>query len=617
MKIDRKNAMKIWEELNGKSVMATDFAGREINKSSYEQKNSKFGWTLTCLLPRSAGGKEVTENFLCVHMDTASEKGEDFPFFVAADKKYEILCDDDNEWVIEEAHDSESIAEQEAKVAAAMEKWDEIFGSEYDKAKDFCGRIIHKNEYITDSEFAWKIAPYVDSKPTEGKNVYIAHVLSVDEALGKTAFKANGKNYTLNKDNGAYYFKAIEIKPPKKAFSIRNPYDLKTEIDTIKSVCSAGENEMLDFLVIRAVTLPTCPASLAQGVSKTVSKILSESAGVPLACEISEMCDEQGARYMFITYRFAASGPADFERIFLGAQLLNTYVPLITSSFGLVEFKIYNHALFVNRAHVSFPVGLLSGYYPEFKALMDSIYGSAYGYYEGEPRTTLFVSNFIVYNVKFLSDMHPQGETIYFTEVYMVEHNYVEPEVSLTLQKMLAGEPENSEPSIIENEQAEPCDEPEKEDLSEPATEETVESDEPSTENEEAAEEGQSDVEEAPVTEESPIESEITDEADEGYEAEGNNAENGASIEPIIEENIGDKDDTEEEIAPQTEEISDENINDESQTEEAEEKSKVLETPIGEQLSMAFPPLDEETPDGSDDDDDGDGVFTLDLDSLD
>ena len=573
---DRKNALKIWEEHYGKSVEATDFTGRKINKSAYDQRNSKFGWAVTLVLPRSAGGKETDENLICVHMDTAFEKADEFPFFVANDKKYEILCDDDNEWVIDEAHDSESIAEQEARTAAAMEKWDEIFGADYGKAKDFCGRIIHKDEYNTESEFAWRIAPYVDSKPTEGKNAYIANILSVEEALGKTAFKANGRSYALNKDNGAYYFKAVEVKPPKKVYDIKNPYDLKNDIDAIISACS-GDNEMLDFLVIRAVSLPSCTASMAEGVSKTVAKILGEACGTPLASEISEMCDEQGSRYMFMTYRFTATGPADFERVFLAAQLVNTYAPLLTSTFGLSELKLYNHALFVNRAHVSFPVGLLSGYYPEFKALMDSIYGSAYGFYEGEPQTTLFVSNFIVFNVAFLSEMHPQGQTVYFTDLYMVEHNLVIPEVSERLQKMLMGVPENEE------------------------NEETV----------------------APVTEETPIIEELPEETE--APAEELEKELEKELDEEIDEEIVDEIVDE---APKEENADEESVNEPCiapVTDEMFEAEGIPNAddgiPEGEQMTLDIDDEPQEDSNGDDDGDedegDDDGVFTLDLDSLD
>lgn len=458
MQMDRKNALKIWEETFGHAVEASDFSGRKINKSAYGQRSSKFGWVVALLLPKSEGGRETKDNYICLHIDSAAEKGDDFPFFNVCDKKYRLTNENDQgKWVIEEALDSESLAEQEAKIAAAMEKWDILFGSRYSKAKDFCGREIHKSDYGTDSEFAWKTAPYVDSKPMDNKNCYIAHTLSVEEATGKTAFKANGKNYTLNKDSGAYFFKAVEAKPPKKVFDIKNPYDVNARISEIKAANSgADENAMLNVLVIRAVTKAGCSAVDAENIANSVSMILKEGIGEWLSMELSDMADEHGVRYMFFTYRFLTPTPAELEKVFSGAQLLNTYSLMLLNSLGLDEFKIYDYACFVNRTQLRYPMTLLCGFYPQLKALMDSVYGSAYGYYPGENATTLYVSHFIVFNVPSLASMHPENATQYFTEAEMVEHNSFDQEVSGKLFRMLSGESENAAESVCEPDLSEP-----------------------------------------------------------------------------------------------------------------------------------------------------------------
>lgn len=443
MQIDRKNALKVWETAFGKVVEAVDFTGRKINKSAYDQKSSKFGWVVSYKLPKTQGGRDNTENLLCLHVETASEKGEEFPFFVANDRKYRIsesTEDAGDKWVIEEALDDESLAEKEAKNAVAIEKWEMMFGSEYEKAMDFCGRKIHKSEYNTDSEYAWKIAPYVDSKPMENKNFYIAHVKSVEEAMGKTAFKANGKSFTLNKDNGAYYFKSIESKPPKRTFDVKNPYDVAKRLNEIRESYSENSGTMLDFVVIRAVTKAGCNSTSAAAITDTVSMILRESIGEWLSTELSEMIDDGGARYMFITYRFISPQPSDFERIFEGARLLMTYAPVLLDALGLEEMKAYNYAMYVDNAHLKYPVGMLSAHYPQLRLLMDSIYASAYGYYTGESITTLYVSHFIVYNVAALSEAHPEDATQYYTEAEMVEHNVPVAEVSAALVAMLSGE---------------------------------------------------------------------------------------------------------------------------------------------------------------------------------
>ena len=90
----------------------------------------------------------------------------------------------------------------------ALELWEGLYDKNVE-ATDFAGRQMHKSEFCTDSEYAWKLAPYVSEKPMENRNVYAANVLTVEEAFGKTEFKANGKNFTLNKENGTYRFREI------------------------------------------------------------------------------------------------------------------------------------------------------------------------------------------------------------------------------------------------------------------------------------------------------------------------------------------------------------------------------------------------------------------------
>lgn len=447
MIIERKIALKIWESAFGKKVDATDFSGRKMNKSAYGQKNSKLGWTLCTLLPRCAGGREEDENLICVHTETALEKGESFPFFVAADKKYEITCDDENEWIIVLASDSVSIAEQEAKTNAARDTWDEFFG-DVEEATDFCGRKIIKSEYMTDSPYAWKILPYVEGRAAEGKNAYIASLLTESEALGKTAFKANGKNYTLNKDNGSYYFKEIVIKPQPKAFDIRNPYDFSLELDKIISEDNGIDLEMLDFVVVKAHTLSDKVASLVSAVSK----ILCDALGDDMRREVISRAENEGKVKLNIIYRHSVKTPAEVEKIFLAAQLLNTYVPLICQKLDIEELKIYNHAVRINKADVYLSADNLAMRYPEFKAFICSIADSI-SFYADEPSKTMFASNFVVYNVPSLLEAHPQSSTEYYTEIYMVEHNCQDEEVKVLLQNMLAGEPQNepNEPPVSEN----------------------------------------------------------------------------------------------------------------------------------------------------------------------
>lgn len=566
---EHKIALKLWEELYGKSVEAVDFTGRKMNKSAYEQKNSKLGWTVSCLLPRSVGGKTTLDNLTCMHIKTAEEKGEEFPCFIAADKKYGIACDEQTgRYIIEEVNDSESIAENEARTRAAIELWDGVFG-EAETAVDFAGREIHKNEYASDGAYSWRLAPYVESKPMEQKNVYIANIVTAEEAIGRTAFKANGKSFTLNKENGGYYFKELAPKPPKKEYDVKNPYDVAKKINEICTFNSNGDSVMLDFITIRAVTYGGASASDAQNVTDTVNAILSDCGCAPFGCEVSETADELGARYMFITFRFQAAQPSDFEQIFSAAELLNTYATLIMSMLKLSEFKIYNYAEFVNRAHIRFSVGFLSGYYPQFAAFMDSIYKSADGFYFGEPSSTLYVANMIIVNVPALLALHPQETEMFYTPVYLAEHNYPNFSIMGAIQGVLAGVPEQTE--IPENVVV-----PEK----------TIK-----TENDNASIEPVKE-ETDDVTENGACSVWIDSEADSEEDATS-----GESCENIEAEAVIEKTETDDSCAV---EENTEKINSASETVESFERK----TPEGEQLTMAFPTIN----------DGDDGILTLELD---
>lgn len=440
MELNRKNAMKAWEDQFGKTVQAIDFAGRKIQKGAYEQKTSDYGWTLTYVVPKAEGGKFIPENIICVHVKTAEEKGDAYPMFTANEKKYGVK-DEDGKLVIEEATDSESMAEQQAKIQAAMERWEQFFG-EAESAIDFCGRKIIKSEYNTDSELAWKIAPYVTSKPTENKNAYIANIVSVEEALGKTAFKANGKNYTLNKESGAYYFKALEVKPQKKPFEVSDVDEVFERVRLCKEsyMASQGAEVWLDFIVVKIVTAPGVTSATAATLVDSISMLLKEQIGERIAFEISELVQENGSRYMVLTYRFSSPQREALERVFNGCMLLNTYAPLFFTELDLEEFKIYNYASHFDVAQVQYPITLLAEWNPELKELMTSIYQSAYGFHQNESPVTLYVSDFIVYNIESLAEMHPDGETTYYTPVRMVEHNFVFTELRTTIQNKIIGE---------------------------------------------------------------------------------------------------------------------------------------------------------------------------------
>ena len=62
MELNRETAMRLWVRDFGKVSKAIDFAGREIAKGAYNDRNSNFGWNVDHILPQSQGGKTTDSN---------------------------------------------------------------------------------------------------------------------------------------------------------------------------------------------------------------------------------------------------------------------------------------------------------------------------------------------------------------------------------------------------------------------------------------------------------------------------------------------------------------------------------------------------------------------------
>ena len=91
MDINHETAMRLWGMFFGKETKAVDFAGREMAKGAYNDRNSQFGWNVDHVLPQSRGGKTADYNLVCCHIQTNDEKADRFPCFNANGRKFEIV----------------------------------------------------------------------------------------------------------------------------------------------------------------------------------------------------------------------------------------------------------------------------------------------------------------------------------------------------------------------------------------------------------------------------------------------------------------------------------------------------------------------------------------------
>lgn len=90
MEINKEEARRLWEAQFGKNLTPCDFAGRQMNKASYNDRNSKYGWNVDHILPLSRGGKTADHNLICCHVLTNDEKADKFPCFKANGQSFEI-----------------------------------------------------------------------------------------------------------------------------------------------------------------------------------------------------------------------------------------------------------------------------------------------------------------------------------------------------------------------------------------------------------------------------------------------------------------------------------------------------------------------------------------------
>lgn len=90
MYLNKETAIRLWTQQFGKKQKAIDFAGREIAKAAYNDRNSNYGWNVDHILPQSRGGKTADYNLICCHIQTNDEKADKFPCFKANTKEFEI-----------------------------------------------------------------------------------------------------------------------------------------------------------------------------------------------------------------------------------------------------------------------------------------------------------------------------------------------------------------------------------------------------------------------------------------------------------------------------------------------------------------------------------------------
>lgn len=91
MKINRKNALKLWEQRYGKLEYVDDFHGYLMCKDGYG--NPDFcvyengariycGWNIHHILPKAFGGTNSLDNLICTNIATNEEAADKITFWI-------------------------------------------------------------------------------------------------------------------------------------------------------------------------------------------------------------------------------------------------------------------------------------------------------------------------------------------------------------------------------------------------------------------------------------------------------------------------------------------------------------------------------------------------------
>lgn len=142
MEINHETAKSLWNKRYGKATRVKDFAGREMDKGSYGDRNSDYGWNLDHILPQSQGGKDTESNLICCHIKTNDEKADKYPVFNANGKTFEIVKVENHYEIKEKNPKKEQEDEEENNGINFLDHSAGIaFFKECKKAKYFTGTI--------------------------------------------------------------------------------------------------------------------------------------------------------------------------------------------------------------------------------------------------------------------------------------------------------------------------------------------------------------------------------------------------------------------------------------------------------------------------------------------
>lgn len=152
MNLNKETAIRLWVQQFGKKQKAMDFAGREIAKAAYNDRNSSFGWNVDHILPLSRGGKTADHNLICCHILTNDEKANKFPCFKANAKEFEIQKRQNHYEIVLRSSDQSDVEDETVNFLDAAQGLDCWKQCKISRGKVFAGYVKIKVEISNESD---------------------------------------------------------------------------------------------------------------------------------------------------------------------------------------------------------------------------------------------------------------------------------------------------------------------------------------------------------------------------------------------------------------------------------------------------------------------------------
>ncbi len=235
MELNRETAMRLWVRDFGKRSKAVDFAGREIAKGAYDDRNSNFGWNVDHILPQSQGGKTTDSNLICCHILTNDEKADRFPCFATNGKRFEIVKVQ-NHYEIKKVDGSNS--NKKAEDTGKINFYDSASGIRYFKdlksiqnKPRFVGSVQIRIRNLTNTAVVDFIENFFDEEN-------ISYSLQEDYRSSDTHIVARNYNMSTNTEVNALLDKCVLLNTYLQCYFLPEEYigsyDIRYRIDHFK-----------------------------------------------------------------------------------------------------------------------------------------------------------------------------------------------------------------------------------------------------------------------------------------------------------------------------------------------------------------------------------------------